>query len=56
MEATIVNVVIGSIITGTMTGFAAFAAIRVELKYLRRDVDNAHKRLNAIDGKRSTDF
>lgn len=39
---------------GVITGIAAFAAIRVEIKYLRRDVDLAHKRLNRIDRIRNT--
>lgn len=26
----------------------AYAAVRVELKYLRRDVDRAHQRIDAI--------
>ena len=34
-----------SIVTGLVTGVAAWAAIRVEIKYLRRDVDRAHERL-----------
>jgi len=34
-----------SIVTGLVTGGAAWAAIRVEIKYLRRDVDRAHSRL-----------
>ena len=48
MEATIINVVIGSVITGVITGLASFAAIRVELKYMRRDIDQAHKRIDKI--------
>lgn len=48
MEVTIVNVIISSVVTGLITGVASFAAIRVELKFLRRDVDHAHKRIDKI--------
>lgn len=42
----IVSAVISGLVGGIITGVAAFAAIRVEMKYLRRDVDSAHARLD----------
>lgn len=42
--------VISGLVGGVITGIAAFAAIRVELKYLRRDVDLAHGRLDRLEG------
>jgi len=41
MDAALMQSVISGVIGGLATGIAAFAAIRVEMKYLRRDVDNA---------------
>lgn len=35
---------------GVITGIAAVAAIRVEIRWLRRDIDRAHKRLDKLDG------
>lgn len=49
MEATFLNIIISSVVTGLITGVASFAAIRVEMKFLRRDVDHAHKRLDRIN-------
>ena len=46
MESALIQAVISGLIGGTMTGVAAWAAIRVEIKYLRRDVDHAHRRLD----------
>ncbi len=45
----IVYAVISGVVGGSITGIAAFAAIRVEMKYLRRDVDHAHKRIDALE-------
>jgi len=47
MEVTFLNIIISSVVTGLITGVAAFAAIRVEMKFLRRDVDHAHRRVDA---------
>lgn len=44
----VVSSVISGLVGGTITGIAAFAAIRVEIKYLRRDVDHAHRRIDHI--------
>jgi len=38
--------VMSGLVGGVITGVAAFTAIRVELKYLRRDVDHAHARID----------
>lgn len=35
-------------ITGASAGVVFWFAVRLELKYLRRDVDAAHRRLNQI--------
>jgi len=45
----LLSAVISGLVGGTVTGIAAFAAIRVEIKYLRRDVDHAHARLDRIE-------
>ncbi len=37
---------VSGLVGGVVTGIAAFAAIRVELKFLRRDVDHAHARID----------
>lgn len=44
--------VVSGVVGGVITGVAAFAAIRVELKYLRRDVDYAHARLDNVERRR----
>ena len=41
MFQSVVQAVVTGVIGGTVTGAAAWAAIRVEMKYLRRDVDKA---------------
>jgi len=46
MEVTFINIILSSVITGLITGVASFAAIRVEMKFLRRDVDHAHRRVD----------
>lgn len=46
IEATILQAAISGIVGGLITGVAAWAAMRVEIKYLRRDVDHAHQRLD----------
>jgi hypothetical protein len=32
------------------TGLVTWGAIRVELRWLRRDVDHAHKRIDRVEG------
>lgn len=43
MEQAIVQAVVSGLVGGIFTGAAAFAAIRVHLHYLRRDVDGLMK-------------
>lgn len=54
MDATIVQAVIsgliGGLIAGAVGGVAAVATIRVELRWLRRDVDIAHERIKELRG------
>lgn len=40
---------VSGLVGGAITAIAAVAAIRVELKYLRRDVDYALERIGHID-------
>lgn len=49
LEAAIVQAVVAGVIGGAITGAMAVAVIRVELLYLRRDVDKAHKRIDWIE-------
>ncbi len=37
---------ITGLFSGLVTGIACFLAIRIELRYMRRDLDNAWERLN----------
>jgi hypothetical protein len=39
-----------AVIGGAVAGVVFGATVRVELKYLRRDVDHAHRRLDQITG------
>lgn len=45
-ELNLVNVVIQSIIAGAVAGVTFVATVKTELKYLRRDIDMAHARLD----------
>ena len=45
MDVFIIQIVT-AVISGAFAGGGAYMAIRVELKYLRRDVDQAHKKIN----------
>ena len=42
---------------GLVTGLVTWGGLRVEIRYLRRDVDRAHWRLDQLpcSGRRSTD-
>jgi len=53
MEVSTMNLIISSAISGIVAGVAAVSVIRIELKYLRRDVDSAHKRLDKYEDKKS---
>lgn len=46
----VVPVVLSAGLSAGGSFFATWAAIRVELRYLRRDVDRANGRLDAIQG------
>lgn len=35
-------------VTGLVTGAVTWGAMRVEIRYLRRDVDRAHMRIDAL--------
>lgn len=48
LGAQLLAAAISGVVGGTITGIAAFAAIRVELRYLRRDVDLAHRRIDEL--------
>lgn len=47
----LVSAAVSGVVGGVITGVAAFAAIRVELRYLRRDLDDHHRRLIHLEGK-----
>ncbi len=42
--------IVSGLVGGFITGVAAFSAIKVEMRYLRRDVDHAHARLDEANG------
>lgn len=50
MEPSLIYSIVSGVIGGVITGVSAVAVIRVELRYLRRDVDHAHKRLDKVEG------
>lgn len=37
------------LLTAGLSGLAALAAVKVELRYLRRDIDAAHRRLDRLN-------
>jgi hypothetical protein len=39
-----------ALVTAVATGLVTWGAIRVELRWLRRDVDHSHKRIDRIEG------
>jgi len=49
----VIEVLVSSILTGLVTGAAAWGAIRIELKYHRRDIDHAHRRIDDMTGEHS---
>lgn len=49
MTGVILQTVVSAVIGGLVTGVASFAAIRVHLHYLRRDVDNHDTRLTRLE-------
>ena len=40
--------IVSGLVGGFITGIAAFSAIKVEMRYLRRDVDYAHARIDEV--------
>lgn len=51
-QQAVVSVVSG-LVGGLITGVAAFAAIRVEMRWMRRDIDHAHERINQLTSRAS---
>jgi hypothetical protein len=45
VESLIGNI-IGGVVMGIFAGGAMIATVRVEMKFLRRDVDHAHRRID----------
>jgi len=45
--------IVSGLVGGIITGVAAWSAIRVEMRYLRRDIDRAHARLDDIPLRRT---
>lgn len=39
-------------ITGIIGGLTTWGGLRVELRYLRRDIDLAHQRIDEMQGRR----
>ncbi len=50
MDPTVLSVLSG-VAGGIVTGAMSFAAIRVELRYMRRDLDDLHNRLRKLEGR-----
>lgn len=40
-----------AVLTGAFSFAGSWAAIKVHLFYLRRDIDHAHKRIDQLEGK-----
>ncbi|WP_293762578.1 hypothetical protein [uncultured Aquitalea sp.] len=38
------------LLTGAVSGLVTWGGLRVELRYLRRDVDKAHTRIDRMQG------
>lgn len=49
IEPAIVQAIVSGLVGGAVAGVAAVATIRVELRWLRRDVDLAHARIDSLD-------
>jgi len=46
----VLNPMISGIISGLFTAGVVWGVLKTEMKYLRRDVDHAHKRLDSCNG------
>ena len=44
-----------AMVTGAITGVAAAAVLKLELQYIRRDLDRLEARLDRLSTRRSTD-
>lgn len=51
MSETIIAALIVAAVTGVASGLVTWGMTRMELKWLRRDVDAAHARINKIEGR-----
>lgn len=45
----LITSVVSGLVGGVITGVAAFTAIRVELRWQRRDLDDHHRRLVRLE-------
>ena len=46
----VLSPMISGVISGLFTAGVVWGVLKTELKYLRRDVDHAHRRLDSSDG------
>ena len=51
MEPELIPSLVQSAIAGIVAGIAFWATVRTEIKYLRRDVDQAHQRISKHEEK-----
>lgn len=42
------EVIISILVTGLFNGLVVFGVVKTEMKYLRRDIDHAHKRIDKM--------
>ena len=42
------HVIVTILVTGLFNGLVMFGIVKTELKYLRRDIDRAHKRIDDV--------
>lgn len=47
----LIAAVISGLVGGVITGIAAWSAIKVEMRYMRRDIDHAHRRIDDLGDK-----
>lgn len=53
MDAVVTQIiasVVSGLVGGIITGIAAWSAIKVEMRYMRRDIDHAHARIDDMQG------
>lgn len=55
-----IETIVGVILAGALQGLITWGAVRVEIRYLRRDIDRAHWRLDQLPCggtlRRATDY